>query len=341
MDTSTVTEPIQHYIGIDISKQWLDVWLRPQGQHLRCGNDPGGFDRLHTWLTARGCRPQATVICLEHTGIYGKRLLIDLAGRGWKCALEKTTVTDKVGPEHHRKDDAFDAALLAEYADRFTDQLRLTVPAEEALERIQQLYSERRRLVRQQAATKTKQTQAAQQPVCCQLLQQGWREQREVLGRQIEALETQIQAIVANHQGLDSYYRLLVGIPGIGQVTAWLWLILFYGQATLNPKKMASRFGFAPHSRRSGSSVRGKTRSSGHGLAEMRATMTLAARSASTHCTKFKAYKQRKLDEGKPWPVVRNNLINKLITITCAIWNSGQPYDPDHQSRFDRQKQAA
>src|SRR5699024_4734895 len=130
-------------------------------------------------------------------------------------------------------------------------------------------------------------------------------------------------------------------IPGIGEVTAWLWLILFYGQTNLDPKKIASRFGMAPHSHRSGSSVRGKTRSSGHGASEMRANMAMAAQSASTHTKRFKTYKQRKMAEGKPWPLVRNNLANKLITITCAIWNSGRPYDPNHVSRFDRQKNAA
>lgn len=340
MDSTTLTSII-HQVGIDISKEKLDCWLRPSGTHFLCRNDQAGFRRLVQWLMGQDCHRDDTIICMEDTGIYGKRLHLALDRAGWQCAVEKTTVTDKVGPEHHRKDDEFDARLLAEYADRFSDRLQLTHPPEQALDRMQQLYSERRRLVRQQTATKTKRTQATQQPHCPQLLQQGWAEQLELLASQIEALETRIETIVEAHEGLHSYFTLLDSIPGVGEVTAWLWLITFYGQAKLNPKKIASRFGVAPHSRRSGSSVRGKTRSSGHGAAEMRSNMTLAARSASTHNERFKAYKQRKLAEGKPWPVVRNNLVNKLITIICAIWNSRQPYDPNHTSRFDRQKNAA
>lgn len=340
MDSTTLAS-ITHQLGIDISKTKLDCRLRPDGQHLCCGNDQPGFSRLMGWLADQGCRPEDTIICMENTGIYGKRLLAALTGAGWRCAVEKTTVTDKVGPEHHRKDDPFDASLLAEYAERFSDRLQLAHPPEEALERIQQLYSERRRLVRQQTATKTKRTQAAQQPHCPQLLRDGWAEQLRLLKTQIEALETRIEKIVEADEGLHSYFSLLISIPGVGEVTAWLWLILFYGETELNPKKIASRFGVAPHSHRSGSSVRGKTRSSGHGASEMRSNMTLAARSASTHCERFKAYKQRKLAEDKPWPVVRNNLVNKLITIICAIWNSRQPYNPNHTSRFDRQKNAA
>lgn len=341
MAIPTLKQTTTDYVGIDISKQHLDCWLRPAGEHLCCSNAPGGFGDLHRWLIGHGCERGSTIICLENTGIYGKRLLRDLTGRGWKCAMEKTTVLSKVGPEHHRKTDRFDAQLLAEYADRFTDQLHLSCPAAPQLDRMQQLYAERRRLVRQRTATKTKQTQSDQQPHRPEVLTELWQQQLALLERQIATLEQQIQQLVDTHPGLSGYYRLLTGIPGVGQITAWMWLITFYGQQQLNPKKIASRFGVAPHCRRSGSSVRGKTRSSGHGSSEMRSSLTLAARSASTHCERFKTYKHRKLAEGKPWPVVRNNLVNKLMTIMCAIWNSRQPYDPDHQSRFDRQKNAA
>ncbi|MDX1637808.1 MAG: transposase [Balneolaceae bacterium] len=201
--------------------------------------------------------------------------------------------------------------------------------------------AERRRLVTQQAAVETKATQSDQLPVTSEVLEEGWRRQRQLYRQQIPLIEARMQALVDEHPGLDRYYRLLTGIPGVGQVTAWLWLILFYGEKNLNPKKIATRFGFAPHSCQSDSSVHGRTRSSGHGASQMRQCMALAARSASTHYQKFRIYKQRKLDEGKPWPVVRNNLINKLIKIMCAIWSSGQSYDPNHTSRFDRQKNAA
>lgn len=67
----------------------------------------------------------------------------------------------------------------------------------------------------------------------------------------------------------------------------------------------------------------------------------MVARSVSHHYEQFARYKQRKLDEGKPWPEVRNNLVNKLITISCAIWNSRAFYNPDHTLWFDQQKKAA
>ena len=341
MSSTNLAEYLEYYVGIDVSKDILDCWLRPQGQWTRCPNDPAGFAELNEWLRASGAVPQNTIICLENTGIYDDRLLAALTEAGWRCSLEKTTVLDKVTFEHHRKEDPYDAAHLAEYADRFADKLSLWGPPEPHLEQLRQLFGERRRLVDQKAAVQSKQTQSEQLTVVSPLLEESWQQQQSLYARQITAIEARMQALVDEHPDLNRNYRLLTGIPGVGQVTAWLWLILFYGETSLNPKKIASRFGFAPHSYQSGSSVRGKTRSSGHGAAQMRQCMALAARSASAHYQKFRTYKQRKLEEGKPWPVVRNNLINKLIKIMSAIWNSGQSYDPNHTSRFDRQKNAA
>lgn len=338
--TQQIPEYLHWQVGIDISKEWLDCWLHPNQAYLRCDNSDVGFKQLHQWLISQGARSDSTVLCMENTGVYGKPLLQAMSEQGWLCAVEKTTVTGKVGPDHHRKDDRYDARLLAEYARRYLDQLHLHYPAERELELLRRLYAERRRMVRQRAATKTTQGQADQYPNQAPLLDQLWEQQRHFYDWQIQTLEYQMQQIVEGNAGLRHYYTLLQSIPGIGPVTGWLWLTLFYGQVILDPKKISSRYGFAPHSHRSGSSVRGKTRSSGHGVSEMRATMSLVARSVSTHYAKFKRYKHKKEQQKKCWPVIRKNLINKMILIICAIWNSNQPYDPNHLSRFDQQKKS-
>lgn len=341
MATATPPNKYHHFLGIDVSKDTIDCLLRPSGAYSQWTNRPEGFQRLHRWLDNQQCDPARTLICIENTGIYSDRLLVGLTDRGWKCAVVKTTATKKVAPEHHRKEDRFDAGLLAEYGQRYTDRITLTDPPEQAIKQLQQLYAERQRLIKARGATQNRKQQAPHGVVDSELLAHQWQQQLQLYEQQIDSLESRMRQLVNNHPGLNQYYELLRGIPGVGEVTGWLWLILFYGQSKLNHKQIASRFGFAPHRFSSGSSVRGKTRSSGHGNSQMRACMTMVARSVSHHHERFACYKQRKLNEGKPWPVVRNNLINKMIKIICAIWNSCQPYRQDYESRFDRQKNAA
>ena len=285
--------------------------------------------------------PSNTVVCLENTGIYDDQLLQVMHQAGWICAVEHTRVLEKVTPQHHRKDDGFDAAKLAEYGYRYLDELHLFRPTRRVIKGLRQLFNERRRLVGQRASVKTKQTQSRQLTVTSSLVEQSWQAQMNCYNHQIQAIEQRIRDLIHAHAPIQQYDEVLQRIPGVGEVTSWMWIIQFYGESQLDARSIASRFGFAPHTYRSGSSAHGKTRSSGHGVSQMRQYMSMAVRSACTHCNKFRSYKEQKEIEGKNWPVIRNNTINKLIKIMCAIWNSKSPYQKNHTSRFDQQKNAA
>lgn len=341
MNNSTLNQRYIHYVGIDVAKQTIDCWLRPQSSYSHQTNDSEGFDRLDQWLGEASCDPARTLICIESTGIYSDRLLADLIDRGYQCALVKTTAIQKVAPAHHRKDDRFDARMLAEYGQRYSDRLTLAEAPNRVIKQLRQLYGERQRLIKTRSASRNRSQQASHALVSSELLAGQWRQQQQLYNKQIQQLESHIQQLIDHHKGLSRYYQLLRTIPGVGQVTGWLWLMLFYGEEKLNHKQIASRFGFAPHRHVSGSSVRGRTRSSGHGQSQMRSCMTMVARSVSYHHDRFIRYKERKSEEGKPWPIIRNNIINKMIKIMCAIWNSGEPYQQDYQSRYDRQKKVA
>ena len=245
----------------------------------------------------------------------------------------------KVKPEHHRKDDRFDADLLAEYAYRYSDKVSLYQAPDPLIEQIRLLYGERRRLVKQRAAVKQLQSEQGynragapnQAEVFAQKL---WHQQRALYDQQIEALEQTMQALIDSDEGLRHRYEQVKSIDGIGPQTALKWLCLFYGQRHLNARRIASRFGFAPHRERSGTSKYRSARSTGHGSSEVRKLMTMCARSAGTHHAKYRRYKQRKLAEGKASQLVTNNIINKLIRVVCAVWNADTVFDPAHVSRF-------
>lgn len=69
-------------------------------------------------------------------------------------------------------------------------------------------------------------------------------------------------------------------------------------------------------------------------MSELRKVLTLCARSAGRHEAKLRAYKRKKLAEGKLSKLVTNNLINRLIHSVCTLWNQTTCYDPNHVSRF-------
>lgn len=144
----------QHFVGIDISKRTLDVALlqHEQTHALQVANHDNGFAKLIQWLKHHHASADATIVCMENTGLYDDHLLEAMTISGYPCALEKTTCLAKVRPEHHRKNDRFDAALLAEYALRFQDKLTLWKAPEPVIEEIRLLYGERRRFLTQRGA---------------------------------------------------------------------------------------------------------------------------------------------------------------------------------------------
>lgn len=333
-----------HFIGLDVAKHTLDAALRQWREGMlhtarwHGRNSLEGHRTLARWLT-RHTEQATTVICMENTGPYDDALLEHLTLLGWICAVEKTTILEKVRPEHHRKDDAFDAAYLAEYADRFSDCLHLYQAPNPQIEQIRLLYRERRRLVTHLASVKQLQGEhrynhRRQANTAEVLTQQLWQQQRRFYQEQIRTLEAQMQALINEDEELRHRYEQVKAVDGIGPTTAMLWVCLFYGQPQLNARRIASRFGVAPHGEHSGTSVRRPARSTGHGMREMRKLLTMCARSAGTHHAKYQRYKARKLAEGKRSKVVTNNIINKLLRVVCAVWNADAEFDRAHVSRF-------
>lgn len=324
--------------GIDISKKYLDIYLldRKTGLGYECQvpNTREGFTRLARWLEDHQAEKSQTKLISEHTGRYGEHLLRWTTEAGWPHAVVKTTALEKVSPEHHRKTDEFDADKLAEYGDRFGDRLRLVRAPKPAVGQIKRLQAERRKMVDRRSALKAKLTEADTHDADMERLTQMWNQQIALLSEHIEEIEDRISQLIAGDPALSQRHQAMRTAPGMGPVLGPLWLSLFAGQRTLEARKISSRFGFAPHPHRSGTSVKGADRSAGFGNSEVRKVMHQAALSVITHHPHYKAYYEQKQAEGKQHLLIINNIINKLIRLYCAMWNNRVEYDPEHIKRM-------
>lgn len=256
-----------------------------------------------------------------------------LVEAGYPCSVVKPTALGKVKPAHHRKDDAYDAQCLAESAQRFLDKLVRYEVQPAVLEQVKLLYNERRRLVKEQSALSSTQAKNAFAGTDTGFINTLRTTRYRFLNQQIQQFEAEIERVIETEAGLAIRYRQLLSVAGIGPKTAWLWLYYFYGQDRLNPRRISSRFGMAAHREESGTSLKRKGRSSGHGSGEMRQLLTMCARSACLHHEHYRAYKQRKLAEGKPKLLITNNVRNKLTRVICAVWNQNTTYDAQKQQK--------
>lgn len=321
-------------VGIDISKDYLDIYLfdRQSGGGVECQvpNNQEGFQQLARWMESHKADKSQTKLISEHTGRYGEHLLRWTTDNDWPHAVVKTTALKKVGWEHHRKTDEFDADQLAEYGERFSDRLRLTEAPRPVVGQIKRLQAARRKMVDRRAALKSKLTEADIHDADMEQLTEMWDQQLALLNDHIDQIEERISQLIATDPALNQRHQTMRTAPGMGPVLGSLWLSLFAGQKTLEARKISSRFGFAPHPHRSGSSVRGSDRSAGFGNSEVRKVMHQAALSVKTHCPHYQNYYEEKRGEGKEHLLVINNIINKLIRLYCAMWNNRAEYNPEH-----------
>lgn len=331
----------RYYVGIDVSKHQLVVCLDDRKtdhqKFYSTDNTSAGFTRLGEWLRATGAGPTDTVLCSEHTGRYGEHLQAWAAESGWRLAVEKTTILQKVGPEHHRKSDRFDARKLAEYAWRHADELQLQTPVAPEIERLKRLRAERRFMVDRRASLKQKRTEAPYHATEMDAMVDMWEEQIQMISRHIQQLETRMQELIDSSAYLSTLYKRVRSVDGVGPVIGRFWVSEFAGQSQLNARRISSRFGFAPLDDSSGIVDKG-ARSSGFGQGNVRRIFHQAARSISASRPHYINYYQRKKAEGKSEQLIINNIINKIIRTICAVWNKKTMFDPGYQQRMRQQQ---
>jgi len=332
------------FVGIDVSKAELAVCIFDAIENARyrltVRNNPQGFAKLVRTLLARQVDVSQAVVCLENTGVYDDRLVAHLHENGWAVSIGKTTMLKSVRPEHHRKDDGFDADLAAEYAYRYQDKLRLHIPSGPVIEELRALYRERRRLITRRATLDQLLGEAHLYTHPTHNLVASWKRVSAFYKREIEELEACMFDLVQQDEDVHRRFRQMKGVEGFGEKTALMWVSLFFGQKRLNARHIASRFGHAPHGDQSGI-MKKPDRSTGHGKGEVRRLLTMCAWSAGKNKPKFIAYKRKKLAEGKNRTLITNNIINKLIRVACAVWNQDGEFDPNYRSPFEKMTPAA
>jgi len=78
-----MAKAVEKFVGIDVSKSWLDVAVHESGEANRVENDNLGIARLVAWLKER----KPTRIVLEPTGGFEMRLVAELSHAGLPAVI--------------------------------------------------------------------------------------------------------------------------------------------------------------------------------------------------------------------------------------------------------------
>ncbi len=302
------------FVGIDVSKERLDIGVGEAGEFWQAGNDEVGLQAMLVRLVELS----PALVVVESTGGLEWPLVSELAAHQIPVAL--------VNPGRVRefakslgllaKTDKLDARLLARFGE--AAKLPPTVLPDEAVQKLSALMGRRRQLIEMLVMEKNHllSTRLSLRPAVQEHI--AWLEQ------QIDQLTQHIQRNLQDTPGFREKDRILRSAKGVGPITSLILLSDLPELGQLDRKKIACLVGVAPFNDDSGYR-RGQRRIKG-GRASVRQVLYMAAVVASRFNPTIHTFYQRLLDSGKRKKVALVACMHKLLTILNAMLRDMQPW---------------
>ena len=303
------------YVGIDVSKDRLDVHVRPGGEAFAVARDGKGLEQLVERLRALA----PTLVAVEATGGFETIVAAAIAGASVPLAVVNPAqvrhFAQAVGKR--AKTDPIDAEVIARFAEAVKPQPR-ALP-DEAARLLAELVGRRRQIIEMLVAERQREKRVDAVRV------------RKSLARHIAALEKElpiidhdIDTMVRGSQVWREKENLLTSFPGVGDTLARTFLAEVPELGSLHRREIASLVGVAPFTRQSGR-WKGKSMIGG-GRAAARSAVFIAALSAIRCNPILRAFYQRLLAAGKPKMVALIAVARKILTILNANLRDKTPW---------------
>jgi transposase len=304
------------FVGIDVSKDTLDVAVRPTAETWQVANEAAEISTLVAQLEAMA----PALVVLEATGGFEGPLLAALA-------VAAVPVV-RANPRQVRafaqavgilaKTDRIDARVLAHFAEAVKPVPRPLPDA--ATQELRALLLRRRQVVEMLTAERNRLGTAP--PRIHQAIQQhiAW------LEGQLASLDDDLTQAIQQSAVGQATEAVLQSIPGVGPVLSRTLLGQVPELGTLGRKQIAALVGVAPFNCDSGT-MRGRRRVWG-GRAEVRAVLYMSTLVATRYNPVIKAFYARLLAAGKLKKVALTACMHKLLTIMNAMVRDMTPWQP-------------
>jgi transposase len=331
----------KHFIGIDISKDQLDLALVNKetiGEFLdkKVDNSFKGFDKIQNWLSKQKVKLEDCLFCMEHTGTYGLLLFAWLSQMGIDYCVEPGLKIKRSLGIARGKNDKVDARRIADYA--FTNRAKLapfSLPSSLLLQ-IKQLLTYRDQQTRIKVSLKNslKNHNQYKRVSGIQSISDEIKSQIEECESRIERIEGQIKDLIKSDETMKKNFDLATSVKGIGLVIAAFMLVTTNNFTSFeNGRKYACYSGIAPFENTSGK-YKGKTKVSHLANKRIKTLLSNGANSARKWDPELRVYYARKIQEGKEHKLVINSIRCKLVNRVFAVVKRETPYVNIYQQNF-------
>ena len=323
------------FVGIDVSKETLDVAIQGTKNHLRIANSADGFRQMQSWLKTLGVLVCECCLVFEYTGGYEYRLV-------QFCESKKRKFTRVPGLEIKKslgmqrgKTDKIDAMRIATYG--FEKQLKLKPQkaCNAVLISLKQLLTQRSGFVKDKKAHehRMKELLSMKDFKTGDVVIKNYQQAIDFAVRMIAKAEAAIMKIVSSDEGLNRNFKLLTSIPGIGNVNGWMTIAYTENfENFIDARKYGAYCGIVPYDHSSGKTIKGKSRVSHMANKNIKADLSMAARASVNHDPEMKQYYERRAAMGKHHMAILNEVKFKLVLRMFAVVNKQEVYVKNQKS---------
>jgi transposase len=308
---------MEHFVGIDVARDRLDVHLRPSTETFAVARDGEGLAQLVNRLQTLA--PQLVV--MEATGGYEIIVASAVAAAHLPLAVvnprqirDFARATGKLA-----KTDRIDAAAIAHFAEAVRPPVRPIADAE--AQALGELVARRRQVIEMIVAEGNRRRMASQHRVI-----RAIERHLALLQTELSELDRDIDDAIRRTPAWQADADLLVSVPGIGKATLRTLIAELPELGRLTRRKIAALVGVAPINRDSGT-LRGRRTIAG-GRPAVRTALYMAALVASRANPAIAPYYAKLRAAGKTGKQALIACMRKLIVILNAILRDRKPWQP-------------
>lgn len=299
--------PQEFFIGIDVSKDTLDVAVRPTGEKMVFANTEDGLVMMTDFIKPFSPR----LVVLEATGGWERSAVGALAAKGLPVVvMNPRQVRDFAKAKGIlAKTDKIDAQVIAQFAESIRPEVR-PLKTEEA-QKLEALLSRRRQILQMLTAEKNRLHSA---PFW---IRKDIQIHIQWLEKTLDKFNKELDRLVKKSPIWRAKDKILQSAKGVGPILSSTLISGLPELGTLNRKKIAALVGVAPLNRDSGK-FRGR-RTIWGGRSAIRSVLLMATRVGIRFNPVIRAFYERLEKAGKKRKVAETACMRKLLTILNAM----------------------
>lgn len=326
-----------HFVGIDISKSYLDWSAVHQAKQIEKKRTPNEHNAIRAYvqqlLLALNVSLDQVLFTMEYTGLYNYRVLEvleQLQANIWQ--VSPLHLKRSMGIQRG-KSDPIDAKRIALFSMRHKDEFRPHLATRTVLLQIKSLFALRRILVK---SSKRLKMQLSELEFIESNIQDSIQTHIESTASHIMTkmrhIEQQMIQLIHNDARLSRLFLITTSVVGVGSIVAIkILLVTNEFKRLTDARKLACQAGVAPFGERSGTSVFKPDRVSNMADHELKNLLHLAALAAIRTEGEMKEYYLRKKAQNKPSMSIINAVRNKIVHRICACVKADRIYQKDYQ----------